>query len=384
MDLDLTEEQEMIRRVTRDFAEREIIPVIRDYDRAERFPWEIIRKMAPLGLLGAPVPEQYGGMGIDAVSYAVMMEELGRADTSLRTTVSVHSSLAELSILNYGTEEQRRQHLPRLTSGEIIGSFSLTEPDAGSDAASLRTTADLEGGEWILNGNKLWVTSGGIAGLFVLFALTDRSKGVKGISAFLVERDAPGFSSRDIHGKMGLRSASTSELVLQDCRIPRDNLLGQVGDGFKIAMAGLDNGRVGIAAGCVGLAQACIDASVKYARERHQFGRPLGSFQLIQEMISQMVVETEAARLLVYRAAHLKNKGVRNTREAAIAKLYASETAQRAADRALQVHGGYGYADEYPVERYYRDARINTIFEGTSEVQKLIIGRYTLGIDAFV
>ncbi len=374
----------MIRRVTRDFAEREIIPVIRDYDRAERFPWEIIRKMAPLGLLGAPVPEQYGGMGIDAVSYAVMMEELGRADTSLRTTVSVHSSLAELSILNYGTEEQRRQHLPRLTSGEIIGSFSLTEPDAGSDAASLRTTADLEGGEWILNGNKLWVTSGGIAGLFVLFALTDRSKGVKGISAFLVERDAPGFSSRDIHGKMGLRSASTSELVLQDCRIPRDNLLGQVGDGFKIAMAGLDNGRVGIAAGCVGLAQACIDASVKYARERHQFGRPLGSFQLIQEMISQMVVETEAARLLVYRAAHLKNKGVRNTREAAIAKLYASETAQRAADRALQVHGGYGYADEYPVERYYRDARINTIFEGTSEVQKLIIGRYTLGIDAFV
>ena len=384
MDFDLTEEQEMTRRTVRDFAEREIIPVIRDYDRAERFPWEIIHKMSPLGLLGAPVPQEYGGMGVDYITYAILIEELGRADTSLRTTVSVHSSLGELSILHYGTEEQRRKYLPRLASGEIIGSFSITEPNVGSDAAGMQTIAELRGDEWVLNGNKLWVTNGGICGLAVIFAQTDKNKGVKGISAFIVERGTPGFNTREIHGKLGLRSSSTAEFILEDCRIPKENLLGQVGDGFKIAMACLDNGRLGIAAGCVGLAQACIDASVKYARERNQFGRPIGSFQLVQDMIVQMVTETEAARFLVYRAAYLKNKGLKNTREASMAKLYASEVAKRAADLAIQVHGSYGYSDEYPVERYYRDVRADTIYEGTSEIQKLIIGRHTLGIDAFV
>lgn len=383
MDFDLTEEQEMVRRLVRDFAEREIIPVIRDYDRAESFPWEIIHKMAPLGLLGAPLPQEYGGMGVDFITYAIIIEELGRADTSLRTTISVHCSLGELSILQYGTEEQRRKYLPKLAAGEMIGSFAITEPNVGSDAAGMQTYAELCGDGWVLNGNKLWVTSGGICGIAIVFAQTDKSKGVKGITAFIVERGTPGFTTREIRGKLGLRSSSTAEFVLEDCRIPKENILGQIGDGFKIAMACLDNGRLGIAAGCVGLAQACIDASVKYARQRNQFGRPIGSFQLIQDMIAQMVMETEAARLLVYRAAHLKNKGLKNTREASIAKLYASEVAQRAADRAIQIHGSYGYSDEYPVERYYRDVRADTIYEGTSEIQKLIIGRHTVGIDAF-
>lgn len=384
MDFDLSEEQVMIRRMVRDFGEREIVPVIRDYDRAARFPWEIIAKMGPLGLMGAPVPEAYGGMGLDYLTYAIVVEELGWADTSLRTTVSVHSSLGELSILRYGTEEQRQKYLPRLASGEIIASFSLTEPNVGSDASGMQTIAEPDGDGWVLNGSKMWVTSGGICGLAIVFAQTNRSLGTKGITAFIVEPDTPGFRREEMHGKLGLRSSSTAEFVFDDCHIPGENLLGKVGDGFKIAMASLDNGRLGIAAGCVGLAQACIDASVKYARERKQFDRPIGSFQLIQDMIVQMVMETEAARFLVYRAAHLKDKGARNTRECSIAKLYASEVAKRAADRAIQIHGSYGYSDEYPVERFYRDARADTIYEGSSEIQKLIIGRHTLGLDAFV
>ncbi|MBI2954081.1 MAG: acyl-CoA dehydrogenase family protein [Chloroflexi bacterium] len=383
MEFDLSEEQEMVRRLVRDFAEREIAPVIRDHDRAGCFPWEIIRKMSPLGLLGAPVPQEYGGMGVDFITYAIIIEQLGHADTSLRTTVSVHSSLAELAILYYGNEEQRRRYLPRLASGEIIGGFSITEPNVGSDAAGMQTIAAQDGDTWVLNGNKLWVTNGALGGLAIVFAQTDRSQGVKGISAFIVEAVLPGFTATEIRGKMGLRSSSTAEFVFEDCRVPQENLLGQIGDGFKIAMACLDNGRLGIAAGCVGLAQACIDASVKYARERKQFGRPIGSFQLVQDKVAEMVIETEAARFLVYRAAYLKNKGERNTREASIAKLYASEAAKRAADRAIQIHGSYGYSDEYPVERHYRDVRADTIYEGTSEIQKLIVGRHTLGIDAF-
>lgn len=374
----------MIRRVVREFAEREIAPAMRDYDRAERFPWEILRKMAPLGLLGGPVPQEYGGMGLSFLTYAMVIEELGRADTALRTTVSVHSSLGELAILNYGTEEQRRKYLPRLASGEMIASFAMTEPDAGSDAAGMQTRAELRHGEWIINGTKLWVTNGGLGGLAIVFAQTDKREGVKGITAFIVEHGAPGFTSREIRGKLGLRSGSTAEFVFTDCRVPRENILGAVGDGFKIALACLDNGRLGIAAGCVGLAQACIDASTKYARERKQFGRTLGSFQLIQEMVAQMVTETEAARLLVYKAAYLKDRGQRNTREVSMAKLYAAEVAQRAADRALQIHGSYGYSDEYAIERHYRDVRADAIYEGTAEMQKLIIGRHVLGIDAFV
>jgi hypothetical protein len=367
----------------RDFAEREIIPKARDDDRNERFPWDILQKMAPLGILGAPIPEEYGGMGIDWISYALMIEEIGRASGALRSIVSAHISLCQQSILNWGSEEQKRKYLPRMTRGEFLGCFATTEPNVGSDVASIETSATLDNGQWVLNGNKMWISNGGVAGLALIFAQTDKSKGYRGLTGFLVEKGTPGFSSRDIHGKLGLRSANTAELILEDCRVPQENVLGQVGDGFKIAMSAFDGARLCVAAGCVGLAQACIDACVAYAQSRHQFGKPIGSFQLVQEMISDMVVETDAARLLVWRAGHLKNKGLPNTKETSMAKYYASEVAFRAANNAIQVHGGYGYSDEYPVERYLREAKLATLLEGTSQIHKLIIGRATLGISAF-
>jgi len=383
MDFDLTEEQIMIRNLMKDFAKNEIIPKARDDDRNERFPGDILEKMAPLGLLGAPLPEEYGGMGIDHIAYILMMEELGRASFALRSIVSVHISLFQQTLNQWGTEEQKQKYLPRTTKGEILGCFATTEPNVGSDIASIETSAVLDGGKWRLNGNKMWISNGGVAGVALIFAQTDKAKKHRGIAAFLVERDTPGFSSRDIHEKLGIRSANTAELILEDCLVPEENLLGQVGEGFKIAMTAFDNARLCVAAGCVGLAQACIDASVLYAQTRQQFGKPIGSYQLVQEMIADMIVETEAARFLTYRAAHLKNKGVPNTAETSMAKYYASEVALRAANNAIQIHGGYGYSDEYPVERYYRDVKVATLLEGTSQMHKLIIGRNATGLSAF-
>ena len=383
MDFDLTEEQIMIRNLMKDFAKNEILPKARDDDRNERFPGDILDKMAPLGLLGAPLPEKYGGMGIDHIAYVLMIEELGRVSFALRSIVSVHISLFQKTLNQWGTEEQKQKYLPRTTKGEILGCFATTEPNVGSDIASIETSAVLDKGKWRLNGNKMWISNGGVADVALIFAQTDKAKKHRGITAFLVEKGTPGFSSTDIHGKLGLRSANTAELILEDCVVAEENVLGQVGKGFKIAMTAFDNARLCVAAGCVGLAQACIDASVLYAQTRQQFGKPIGSYQLVQEMIADMIVETEAARFLTYRAAYLKDKGVPHTVETSMAKYYASEVALRAANNAIQVHGGYGFSDEYPVERYYRDVKVATLLEGTSQMHKLIIGRNATGLNAF-
>jgi alkylation response protein AidB-like acyl-CoA dehydrogenase len=384
MNFDLTPEQEMVRKAAQEFADKEIAPGARERDRKEIFPWEIIKHLGELGFLGPTLPEKYGGMGLDFISEALIFEEIGRVDSSVRTTLSVQISLTELPILEFGTEEQKRKYLPKLASGEWLGCFGLTEPQAGSDAANQQTRAVKDGNEWVLNGRKMWISNGGVANLALIFAQTDPELKHRGIAAFLVETDTPGFSTQDIHHKLGLRSSNTAELILEDVRVPAENLLGEVGQGFKIAMYALDQGRYGVASGCVGIIKACIDASVKYAQERYAFGRPIAQFQLVQELIAEMVLDYEAARLLVFRAGHLKNKGVRNTRETSLAKWYASEAAVKAALNAIQVHGGYGYSDEYPVERYLRDAKVATLYEGTTQIQKLIIGRETTGISAFV
>ena len=384
MEFELNEGQKMVRETAKRFADEEIIPYARENDVMERFPMEILRKMAPIGFLGGPIPEEYGGAGLDFISDAIVFEEIGRGCSSVRTIVSVQVSLVELSILHWGTEEQKRRFLPLLCRGELLGAFAITEPEAGSDAVSIKTSAVKKGDGWLINGSKTWISTGDVADIVVIFAQTDPSKGHKGITAFIVEKGTPGFTTREIKGKLGLRSADTAQLFFEECPIPDSALLGNVGEGFKIAMSSLDNGRYGVAAGCVGIIQGCIDACVKYAQERHQFGRPIASFQLVQDMIARMVVDRDAARLLVYRAGDLKNRGIRNTLETSIAKYFASEAAMRAATDAIQVHGAYGYSNEYPVERYLRDAKVATIYEGTSQIQKLIIGEHVLGIKAFV
>jgi butyryl-CoA dehydrogenase len=384
MYLELTDEQRAVQEMARKFAEEYIVPVARDNDVNERFPSDIIEKMGALGLLGGPVAVEYGGAGLDHISHALVTEEIGKACSSVRTTISVQISLVELSLARWGTEEQKRRYLPAMCSGNLIGCFGLTEPNAGSDPASMEATAVADGDHWILNGRKIWISNGGVAGLAMVFAQTDKNRGHRGIGAFLVERGTAGFSSRDMHGKLGLRASNTGELILDDCRIPKDQVLGQVGDGFKVAMSALDNGRYSVAAGCVGICQGCVDASVRYAKERKQFDRPIGSFQLVQDLIARMIVDTEAARLLVFRAGHLKNQGMQCSREVSIAKYFASEAAVRCALDAIQVHGSYGYSNEYPVERYLRDAKVATIYEGTSQIQKLLIASHDLGIRAFV
>lgn len=384
MHLELTDEQRAVREMARKFADEYIVPVARDNDLHERFPGDIIEKMGELGLLGGPVAVEYGGAGLDYISHALVTEEIGKACSSVRTTISVQISLVELSLARWGTAEQKRRYLPAMCSGKLIGCFGLTEPNAGSDPSGMETTAVADGDHWVLNGHKIWISNGGVAGMAIVFAQTDKSTGHRGIGAFLVDRDTPGFSTRNMHGKLGLRASNTGELMLDDCRIPKDQVLGQVGEGFKVAMSALDNGRYSVAAGCVGICQGCVDASVRYAKERKQFGRAIGSFQLVQDLIARMIVDTDAARLLVFRAGHLKNRGVRCTREISIAKYFASEAAVRCALDAIQVHGSYGYSNEYPVERYLRDAKVATIYEGTSQIQKLLIASHDLGIRAFV
>jgi len=384
MDFDFTEEQLMVRKMAKKFADEDIIPYAKENDRNCHFPREILQKMVPLGLLGGPIPQEYGGAGLDYISHAIITEEVGRADSSLRTTLSVQISLVEFAILQWGTEEQKRKYLPRLCSGEIIGCFALTEPDAGSDAGNQQTMAKYKDGKWVLNGSKIWISNGGVADIAILFAQTDKAKKHKGITAFLVDTKTKGFSANDITGKLGLRASNTSALFLEDVEVPDSALLGNVGEGFKIAMSSLDNGRYSVAAGCVGIIQGCIDACTNYAKERKAFGKSIGEFQLVQDMIAKMVVDRDAARLLVYRAGDLKNKKIRSTVETSIAKYYASEAAVRAANDAVQIFGGYGYSDDYPVERYYRDAKVATIYEGTSQIQKLIIAESVLGLRALV
>jgi butyryl-CoA dehydrogenase len=384
MNLDLTDEQRLIRETARDFADREIVPRARENDRNERFDLELVKKLGDMGYLGAPVAEEYGGRALDYVSYGLVVEEIGRADSSARTVVSVQTSLVAGSIEQWGSEEQKAQVLPKLCSGEWLGCFGLTEPGTGSDAASVATRATKQNGGWKISGSKMFISLGNHAKVAMIFAQTDPSKKHRGIACFLVPTDRPGFSSQEIHGKLGLRASDTAELALDEVEVSDDELLGEVGDGFKIAMSALDRGRYSVAAGCVGICDGCVDASVSYSTERKQFGVPLARFQLVQELIAEMVVDTDAARLLVWRAGHLKDQGRPSTLETSIAKYYATEAAVRCANNAIQVHGGYGYIDEYPVERYMRDARVTTLYEGTSQIQKMIIGRHATGINALI
>ncbi|MBI3040605.1 MAG: acyl-CoA dehydrogenase family protein [Chloroflexi bacterium] len=384
MNFEFTEEQAMIRATMRDFAEKEIAPLASENDRNEHFPADIVAKMGAMGFLGINLPARYGGGDGDYMSYCIMLEELAKADVGLAAVVSAHLSLAGKSILNWGNEKQKQEFLPRLARGEILGCLASTEPNVGSDVASIETSATLHGEEWVLNGNKIWITNGGVAGVVVVIAQTDRSQGSKGITAFLLEPGTPGFSTRDIHGKLGVRSSNTAELILQDCRLPRENMLGPLGKGMSVALSAFDSARLGVAARSVGGAQACLEAAIAYAQTRRQFGKLIGGFQLIQELIADMTVEIEAARFLIYRAATKKDGGEPATLEVSMAKYYASEIALRAANNALQIHGSYGYSDEFPMARILRDVRVSTILEGTSQIHKLIIGRAMTGINAFV
>jgi alkylation response protein AidB-like acyl-CoA dehydrogenase len=381
IDFELTDEQRLIRETARDFTNNEIVPRARDNDRAGRFDTELVQRMAEMGFIGPIVPEEYGGRGIDYLTYGLIVEEIGRGDSAMRTVVSVVTSLVSSSLLKFGSEEQKQEWLPKLCSGETLACFGLTEPDTGSDAANLKTRAERSGNGWRITGQKQWISLGSYAGLALIFAQTDPSLKHKGLGAFLVRTDQPGFTSQEIHGKLGLRAADTAELSLDGVE---GELLGEVGDGFKVAMSSLDSGRYSVAAGCVGICQGSLDASVAYAKERQQFGRSIASFQLVQEMLADMHLKTEAARGLVWRAGWLKDNGKPSTTETSTAKLFATEAAVECANLAIQVHGGSGYVDDYPVERYLRDARVTTLYEGTSQIQKLIIGRALTGVNALL
>jgi alkylation response protein AidB-like acyl-CoA dehydrogenase len=382
MDFELSEDQQLIRSAAREFCDREIAPFARDWDRSETMDRSIVGKLAGLGWLGAALPEEYGGMGLDTISYTLIAEEVGRADSSVRGIVSVSIGLVGKTVVKWGTEEQRQRLLPGICSGEALGCYALTEPGSGSDPANLVARAERDGEEWVLSGSKIFITLGTWAAFALVFARTGAA-GARGITCFVVPTDSPGFVARKVEGKLGLRAQDTAEIFLDGVRVPDENRLGDEGDGFKVAMSALDNGRISLAAGCVGIAQGCLDACVGYSRERRQFGRPIGAFQLIQELIADIAVETEAARLLTWRAAALSDAGRPHTLESSLAKYYASEASVRAANAAVQVHGGYGYVDEYPVGKYLRDARVTTLYEGTSQIQKLIIGRALTGESAF-
>jgi alkylation response protein AidB-like acyl-CoA dehydrogenase len=384
MDFGLTDEQRLISESAREFADREIMPRVRDNDRAARFDRELASKLGEVGYLGAPVAEEYGGRGLDYIGYGLIVEQVGRADSSARTVVSVQTSLVAGSIERWGTEEQKQRWLPRLCSGEALGCFGLTEPDTGSDAANLRTRATRTDSGWSISGQKMWISLGNFAEVALIFAQTDPSKAHRGLACFLVPTDSEGFTSQEIHGKLGLRSSDTAELALDEVEVGEDAMLGEIGDGFKVAMSALDNGRYSVAAGCVGICEGCVEASVAYAKERKQFGVPLARFQLVQEMIADMILKRDASRMLVYRAGALKDEKKPNTIETSLAKLHATEAAVECANLAIQVHGGAGYVDDYPVERYLRDARVTTLYEGTSQIQKLIIGRDATGINAML
>ncbi|MFF9196375.1 acyl-CoA dehydrogenase family protein [Streptomyces sp. NPDC014779] len=382
MNLELSEEQEAVRRLAEDFVAREVAPHAVAWDRAEEVDRGIVKKLGAVGFLGLTIPEEYGGSGGDHLSYCLVTEELGRGDSSVRGIVSVSLGLVAKTLAAWGDERQKRAWLPRLASGEAIGCFGLTEPGTGSDAGNLATRAVRDGDDYVIDGSKMFITNGTWADVVLLFARTG-GPGHRGVSAFLVPTDTPGLTRRPVHGKLGLRGQATAELVLEGVRVPASALLGPEGKGFSVAMSALAKGRMSVAAGCVGIAQAALDAAVRYAGEREQFGKPIASYQLVQEMISDIAVDVDAARLLTWRVADLIDRGQDFATAASKAKLYASEAAVRAANNALQVFGGYGYIDEYPVGKLLRDARVMTLYEGTSQIQKLIIGRALTGVSAF-
>ena len=378
MDFELTDDQERIRRVAREFADAELGNAIAPYDERHEFPHSVVRKLGPLGFLGALVPEEYGGAGLDYVGYALSVEELSRGDASVGITMWAHNSLCTNHIAGFGSEAQKRTYLPRLASGEVLGAWGLTEPGAGSDAAALQTRAELRGGEWILNGSKAFITNASVGGIAVVIARTDPGKGSRGISAFVLEKGVPGFSAGKPYRKLGLHASDTAELIFEDARVPAANLLGERGMGFVHAMQVLEGGRIAMAAMAVGIAQAAIDHSVTYMKQRTAFGQTLAEFNGLQGMIADLATEVEVARLLTLRAAYLKDQGRPAMHAAAMAKLFASETAMKAATKAVQIHGGAGYITEFPVERIFRDAKLTEIGEGTSEIQRLVIARAIL------
>ncbi|MEU8689138.1 acyl-CoA dehydrogenase family protein [Streptomyces sp. NPDC048665] len=383
MNLELSEEQAAVRQLARDFVAREIAPHVVAWDRAEEVDRGIVRKLGEVGFLGLTVPEEYGGSGGDHLAYCLVTEELGRGDSSVRGIVSVSLGLVAKTIAAWGDEEQKRRWLPGLTSGEYVGCFGLTEPGTGSDAGNLTTRAVRDGDHYVINGAKMFITNGTWADVVLLFARSTDAPGHKGVSAFLVPADTPGLTRRTIHGKLGLRGQTTAELAFEDVRVPASAMLGEEGKGFSVAMSALAKGRMSVAAGCVGIAQAALDAAVRYAGEREQFGKPIAGHQLVQELISDIAVDVDAARLLTWRVADLIDRGQPFAVESSKAKLFASEAAVRAANNALQVFGGYGYIDEYPAGKLLRDARVMTLYEGTSQIQKLLIGRSLTGVSAF-
>lgn len=383
MDLALTEEQRSFKELARDFLDHEVVPHRAEWDRAESVDTAIIPRLGEIGFFGLTIPEEYGGLGGDYITYCIGMEELGRADSSVRGIVSVSMGLVGKVILSHGTEEQKQEWLPGIATGTKLGCFGLTEPDTGSDAGNLKTRAVRDGDDWVIDGSKIFITNGTWADVCLVFARTG-GPGPKGVSAFLVPTGTPGFERREIKGKLGLRGQATAELSFDGVRVPASAMLGEEGEGFKIAMCSLDKGRVSVAAGCTGIVQGCLETVVDYAKQRRQFGRQLASFQLIQDMIADISVDADAARLLTWRAADLIERGEPFGVEASKAKLFASEAAVRAANLAIQAFGGYGYIDEYPVQKYMRDARVMTLYEGTSQIQKLLIGRAETGVSAFL
>lgn len=374
----LSDEHRMIRAMVREFATRELLPIAADLDQHSRFPREAVERAADLGLMGMTVPESFGGAGLDPLAYVVAQEELARACAGFQTIVTVNNSLVCEPILRWGSETQKRRYLPNLATGRWLGCYCLTEPTSGSDAMSLRTTAVLRDGEWRLSGTKVFVTNGAEADLCLVYARTEPVAGARGLSAFLVEKTFPGVAVGKVEKKLGIRCSSTTEIVLDACRVPEGNLLGERGQGGHIALATLDGGRIGIAAQALGIARACLEETAEYVQQRQQFGRPIGEFQAVRWALADMATRLDAARLLTYRAATLRGEGLPCTGEAAMAKLFASETAMWAAHKAVQLFGGYGYIQDYPVERYFRDAKITEIYEGTSEIQRLVISRQML------
>jgi glutaryl-CoA dehydrogenase (non-decarboxylating) len=379
VDFGFTDEQKMLRKTARQFVDAEIMPHIQQWDAQGGFDPAIWKKLADLGFMGVCIPEQYGGSDMDYNSLAILCEELERGDTAFRTAVSVHIGLNSMSLMQWGNEDQKQKYLVPQAKGEKIGAFGLTEPGAGSDVASMATTAVRDGDDYVLNGQKTWISLCDVADHFLVFAYTDKSKKHHGISAFIVERTTPGFSSKAIKGKYGIRAGNTGELFFEDMRIPAANLLGKEGDGFKIAMASLDNGRFTVAAGAVGLIMGCLEESVKYCHERQTFGKEIGRHQLVQQMIANMEAGYQMSRLLVYRAGEMKNKGLRNTRETSLAKWQACNFANKAADDAVQIYGAYGYSDEYPVARFLRNSKAPVIYEGTREIHTIMQAEYVLG-----
>ena len=373
MEFKWNDEQQLMQTMFREFVDKELRPIAAELDEQERFPFELIPKMGEIGLLGIPVAEEFGGVGMGTLEYVMAVEEISKACASTGVTISAHTSLCCWPIEHLGTQEQKEKYLPDLATGEKLGAFGLTEPNAGTDAAMQRTTAEDKGDHWLLNGSKVFITNGEVADVYVVFAMTDKAAGNKGISAFLLEKGMEGFSFGSHEKKMGIRASSTCELVFEDVKVPKENLLGELNKGFQIAMMTLDGGRIGIAAQALGIAQGAIDETVKYVKDRVQFGRPISKFQNTQFMLAEMQTRVDAARMLVYRAAAIKDAGEPYSSEAAMAKLFASETAREVTWRAVQLFGGYGYTRDYPVERMMRDAKITEIYEGTSEVQKMVI-----------